>query len=171
MKAMKPLPPLKVWKTIKLGTGIKSGKHFCSSLEQKKFRSGKWARDMLQQKAFTIAAEETAMDLVVLSVAELGFKAGAHYQQICTRALELGLELCPAEVGPQLRLQYPDQPHNETLTIAMEVIRGSDGEPYIFRVWHGKGGRWLSSYFGDPGIFWSGRSRFVFRSRKHSLAA
>ena len=64
---------------------------------------------------------------MALSVKELGFNDGAYYKDICTKALELGLELCPAEVGPALRLVYKDQSRGEWLRIAMEAITGSDG--------------------------------------------
>lgn len=161
---------LKVWKTIKIGTGIKNGKAFCSELEKQDFRIGDWARDMLGQKAFTVATQEEDVDLVNLSVADLGFEKGARYDAICARALELGLELCPAEVGPQVRLQYPDQPRDEWFLVAMEAIRDSGGYLLVFYVEHAEGGRWLSGYFGEPVYFWSADYRFVFRLRKQPLA-
>jgi hypothetical protein len=163
-------PELKVWKTIKIGTGIKNGKAFCSELEKKDFRIGDWARDMLGQKAFTVATQEEDVDLVNLSVADLGFEEGARYDAICARALELGLELCPAEVGPQVRLQYPDQPLGEWFLVAMEAIRDSDGDLDVFSVGHGEDGRWLDSYCGEPDFFWDAGLRFVFRLRKQPLA-
>jgi hypothetical protein len=159
-------PTFTVWKTIKIGTGIPNGKGFCSELEQRDFRIGDWTRDMLNQKAFTVAPEEAEVDLVVMSVADLGFKDSTRYDQICARAIERGLELCPAEVGPQLRLQYLDQPRGEWLIVAMEAIRVSDGGLRAFSVEHDEDGRWLGSFYGDPGYCWFPVYRFVFRSRK-----
>jgi hypothetical protein len=68
------------------------------------------------------------VDLVVLSVSELGFgRKGASIKAIYARAESLGFALCPPEVGPQLRLQY-DQPPGEILHIAMQPIAKYDGD-------------------------------------------
>lgn len=164
-------PTLPVWRTIKIGTGIEDGVSFCCELERKDFRIGDWARDMLGQKAFTVATAEEDVDLVRLSVADLGYKEGARYDAICARAIEMGLELCPAEVGPQLRLQYPDQPPDEWFLIAMEAIRDSDGDLRVFRVEHLGAGLWLYSNCGDPALCWFPGRRFVFRARQQPLVA
>src|SRR5262245_12257575 len=47
------------------------------------------------------------------------------------RARRVGLELCPAEVGPQLRLEYRNQPLGEALDIAMEPVALYSGDPTI----------------------------------------
>ena len=104
-----------VWKTIKLGTGLKTADDFRQALKASGFEIGNWANDILGKPAFTAAAKETEVELVRVSVAERGFKNGATRKDIYQRAQELGLELCPNEVGPQLRLQYKDQPYNEWL--------------------------------------------------------
>ncbi len=108
------------------------------------------------------AAKEIEIDLVVATVAELGFENGAKRSEIYTRAKELGLELCPPEVGPQLRLQYRDQPMNERLLIGMELIADSDGNFRMFNVEHDDGGRWLDGRHGHPDHFWRGDDRWVF---------
>lgn len=160
-------PSLKVWKTIKIGTAIKNGA-FCSELEKKDFRIGDWARDMLGQKVFNVdvATQEEDVDLVRLSVANLGFKEGARYDAICARATEMGLELCPAEVGPQLRLQYKDQPRGEWILVAMEPITDSNGRLRIFHVEHDGSGLWLHGRYGRPDGFWDPDSLWVFLRRK-----
>jgi len=77
-------------------------------------------------------------------------------------ALELGLELCPAEVGPVLRLAYKDQPLSGWLIIAMNVITVSVGGLSVFRVEHDDRGLWLSAGYGHPESFWGSDKHFVF---------
>jgi hypothetical protein len=101
-----------------------------------------------------------------MSVAGLGFEEETRYDAICERAKERGFELCPPEVGPQLRLQYKDQPSGEWLAIAMEAISISDGDLNVFHVEHDGDGLWLCSFYGGPGDLWYPDYRFVFRARK-----
>lgn len=164
---MKPAKPeLKVWRTIKLGTGLRTADDFRSALSRADMKLGGYANDMLGKPAFTASETEQEVDLVVASVAELGFKKGAKYSDICVRAKELGLELCPNEVGPQLRLQYTDQPMNEWLWVAMEPIVGSGGGRGVWHVERCDGGLWLYSVYFNPGDVWRHDGRFVFVRRK-----
>ncbi len=156
----------KVFKTIKLGTGFKATDDFRKSFKDNGFRIGDWANDILDKPAFTVAIEEIELDLIVVNVAELGFKNGATRKRIYARAKELGLDLCPAEVGPQLRLQYKDQSNGEWLVVAMEPITDSDGSLELFRVERLGSALWLRSYYGRPDDVWPADYRFVFSRRK-----
>ena len=158
-----PLQPgtrFEAWRTIKLGTGPKTGDDFRSVLRDGNLRLNNWASDILGKPAFTVATKETEVDLVKVSVAELGFEQGARRDQIFERAKELGLELCPAEVGPQLRSQYKDQPNGEWLLIGMKPIVGSDGRPRVFFVGRGV----LFSLYGKPAHVWHTDDQWVFVS-------
>jgi hypothetical protein len=73
--------------------------------------------------------------------------------------------LCPAEVGPRLRLQYENQPESEYLNIAMETIPDRGGALGLFGVGRGAESI-LDSDRGTPGGEWAGFNRFVFLSRK-----
>jgi len=156
----------KAWKTIKLGTGLQTADDFRKAVKLAGMKIGNWANDVLGKPAFTVAESEVEVELVVVSVAELGFKDGATRKDIYVRAEELGLYLCPPEVGPQLRLQYTDQPNGEWLIIAMEPITGSDGDLNLFVVGHGDDSRFLHARSGSPDDVWHGDGRFVFLCRK-----
>lgn len=160
------IPQWPVWKVLKLGTGLRTANDFRAALKRGGNRISDWANDILGKPAFTAASQEIEVDLVLVSAAELGYKDGATYRDICQRAKEFGLDRCPAEVGPQLRQQYTDQPLNERLVIAMEPITGSSGGLFVFVVVRYDVGLWLYSGDGHPDCFWDGSSRFVFIRRK-----
>ena len=122
---------------------------------------------MLKSKNFSTSKRLESLDLVELRVGDLGFLGGATTQDIYYRARKLGLQLCPAEVGPHYRLTHLDQTLNAWKYIAMEPITGSDGGPGVFRVGRSADGLWLGDYWAYPGIRWDAGGRFVFfRSRK-----
>ncbi|MBU1033012.1 MAG: hypothetical protein ABII13_00355 [Patescibacteria group bacterium] len=147
---------------VDIGMWAHSKAGLIRALKESDFRVSDWAKDMLGHDAFTVALEEYELELVLTTVADLGFKEGATFRKICDRAKARGLELCPAEVGAQLRRQYQDQPQGEGLLIAMERITDSDGCPDVFIVEHDGDGLWLRSIDGDPGDHWNPDDRWVF---------
>lgn len=155
-----PISEMKPWRTIKLGTGLKTGEDFYNALADEDLRADEGG--ILRRPEFSIATQCLEVDLVRVSVRDLGFERKTLYRAICVRAKKLGLELCPAEVGPQLRLQYLDQPKNEWLLVAMEAVRGADGHQYIFSVAYVDGLRQLSTYLGGLNEVWRPSHQFVF---------
>ena len=153
--------------SIELGTGIESGPAFEQAIRDKDMEVGGYTKHLLESPDFKVVGEHTNADLVEMSVAALGFDRSTRYDAICARALELGLELCPAEVGPQLRLQYTDQPMNSYLRIAMKAISDRGGDPRVFRVDRVDDDLWLYTDYGKPFYVWGTDFRFVFlRPRK-----
>lgn len=160
-------PDFKTFRTLKLGTGIKDADGFRKALKKADCNIGDWGNNILGKPAFKVAEAETEVELVVVSNAELGFENGATVKETYARAKELGLELCPNEVGPQLRLQYKDQPKGGWLLIAMEPITDSGGDLYVFYVErYGDGKQWLRGSFGHPDYRWHASSCWVFLRRK-----
>ena len=155
------------WKTIKLGTGIKDANGFRQAIKNAEMRISDWANDIIGKPEFVVIAGEMEVDLVKVTVGELGFKDGARRDQIYDRVKELGLEICPPEVGPQLRLQYKDQPLDEWILIGMEPIRSSGGVLGVFGVEHNDVGFWLGGDYGGPDDVWRTDCQWVFvRPRK-----
>lgn len=127
-------PKKEIWKTIKLGTGLNIGDDFGHELKRGGFDISEEAYYMLNDPFFKVAIKETELDLVKFTVAELGFKNGAATEDINKCAEVLGLGLCPPEVGPQLRLQYKDQPKDEQIVIGMRPLIDSRGRRWHFLI-------------------------------------
>lgn len=151
-----------IWKTINLGTGLKTTGDFCKAMKNGGINISDWVSDILGKPAFTTTAEAAEVDLVKVTVAELGFKEGARRDQIYGRAKELGFEICLPEVGPQLRLQYLDQPKGEWIFVGMEPILDSDGGPSVFCVGRNDSGLGLRGHWGSSGYVWDPAYQWVF---------
>jgi hypothetical protein len=92
---------------------------------------------------------------------------GHTTKQIWDKAEDLGLELCPPETGPLLRLAIgKDQPYNTYWNIAHEQIAGSGGGPCVFRLGHDGVGVRLGRVWAWPDDVWHPGNMFVFRLRK-----
>lgn len=144
-----------------LGT-IPDARAFQAALATEGVRVHSYAESMLTSPNFRILEEREDAVLAEVSVASLGFDRPTRYDAICARAKEFGLELSPAEAGPQLRLQYKEQPEGEWLIMGMEAIHGRDGTPFVFAVLRDDGGLWIYVNGGGPDCVWSPDDCFVF---------
>jgi len=151
-----------LWKTITLGVR-RDARALLKDLEENGFTACDDAVDIMAKPAFAVARRKTKIGLVIVSVGDLGFTEATPLRDIYRQARKIGLKLCPAEAGPQFRLQYGDQPCNEWLRVAMKAITGADGRPHVFRVAHDGDGRWLDAPWANPNCTWSPRSSFLFR--------
>ncbi|MDP6651604.1 MAG: hypothetical protein QGF90_05780 [Gammaproteobacteria bacterium] len=139
-------------------------------LAQQQVYVSRWANDLLHHEKFTVAEEAEQLDLVRLTVRDLGFPDGATTEEIYQKADELGLELCPAEAGPQLRLQEDTEQRLGTyLNIAMEQIPGSNGRPDVFCLYRRADRPELDAHDARPDGWWGSGHPFVFRIRKEPL--
>ena len=107
------------------------------------------------------------LNLVCLTVNALFGDNQKHTtEQIWKKATELGLELCPIETGPLLRLAIgKDQPREKDWSVAHEPI-GSGDLSNVFTLYCGVGGVVLSDNWADTNIRWGPDDVLVFRLRK-----
>ena len=124
------LAHFQIWRTITLGTysGVDG---YRRALASAGIKIGNAADEILGRPAFPYGTMKTDVKLVLLSAADLGVKSESSLADVYKRARQAGLELCPAEVGPQLRLDYRNQPPGEALHIAMQPVTTYNGEPTI----------------------------------------
>ncbi|MEK7498461.1 MAG: hypothetical protein AAB611_01215, partial [Patescibacteria group bacterium] len=148
---------------------MKTPQEWEEELKKKNINISDRAREMLYHKDFITLKEPETIDLVRLTVADLGFLRATTTQQIFDRAQELGLELCPPEVGLAQRLKDTNQPIYGWYSPAMKQISASDGDPSVFELEHYVGGLWLNIDWAGPDNEWNPVNTFVFRLSKSSF--
>jgi hypothetical protein len=160
-----------VWKTITLGSFANS-LALRNALDARGCNVGGLAAEVLARPDFVVKSAKTEMELVAVSAAELGFKTDTvTLAAVYARARQLGLGLAAAEVGPQLRLQYFDQPVGEFLIVGMEPIMTWSGEAVILNVANGGAGLVLIGQDGRAEAEISATSRILFVSSKKAAPA
>src|SRR3989344_702519 len=158
---------LSVFKTIKVGTGPKDTDGFRSALKDAGCKISNWSNDILGKPGFRVAAQPADIDLVVLTTTQLTGKSDdGTTAEVFAGAVRLELEECAPDDGPQLRLQYLDQPLGECLRMGMEPITDSNGDFRVFSVGHNDVGLWLYANYANPNLHWHGGLLWVFRRRK-----
>jgi hypothetical protein len=155
------------WRRIVVGTFADSLK-LRNELDRLGCSVGGRAAEIFARPAFLIATRRTNIELALVSPARLGFTSDTvTLADVYTRARTLGFELAAAEVGPQLRIQYFDQPIGEFLIIGMDPIKTWSGEPVILNVANGGAGLILIGQDGRAEAEIPSTSKIIFaRSRK-----
>lgn len=172
--------PLPSFISIKIGTGLATGEEFAKAIEAKGCVLGlDWPEYMMGaagptihgrkiRNQFEISKVPVTLDLVKISPKDLGLDPETRptVGQVYSAAKKLGLELCPMEAGPQLRMQYIEQPYGEWLHIAMEPItfeyeNGLDRRIMLFAV-HNNGTLYLIDEDGKPGRWVDRNEQWVF---------
>ncbi len=124
---------------------------------------------------FIVSEAALIVETVEITVANLGFAEGATIAEIYGKAVQVGLAVCPLELGPHLRLQYLDQPEGHighaptqhrappgSLTIASDELTEDDEIPKGFYLRRIDGGLWLRGYHSGAEHVWSPEDHFVF---------
>lgn len=117
---------------------------------------------------FTTLVVPAEVQVAEVSVASLGFPAGATFETLVERAAAAGLRLCPLELGPHLRLALLDQPEGATgrpptrgcaphgsITVASPPFDSNEEVPKGFYLRRIEGTLWLRGYRSWSGHLWS----------------
>jgi len=150
--------------TVKLGTGFKSGDDILEALVDGNYSTSASSRDALSTSGFKTCKIAHEVQIVNVSVAELGFIDGATVKDIYAKALEFGLLLCPPEVAPQILFQKL-QRRDQWARIAMEPVLTMTGIPIVFSVGDDWNQLWLGTYNAYPSTIWLGKARCIFLQR------
>ncbi|WP_066050744.1 helicase [Robertmurraya korlensis] len=145
-------------------------------LQQSSILINEYGERLLADERFTTSETKYRLQTIELTVGNLGFPDGATTTQFFKRANELGLELCPIELGPYLRLEYLDQPEGDSrnhmqkkhqapsgsITIASEILAEEEDFPKGFYLRRINGVLWLRGYVADDLHVWNSDDHFIF---------
>lgn len=160
-----------ICKTIKIG-GMSKG-NLLNLLGKSEMSVNDWARKVIEGPSFTTQPELEEIALVRCTVRGLGFSVKPTTDELWERIEEVGA-LCPAEVGPWVRLAFSDQPVDDYFWVATKPVTDSQGRLGAFCVGRNSGvgqnsvdgTRWLGGGPIGPGGHWGLDHSFVFRHRK-----
>ncbi|WP_042148328.1 hypothetical protein [Paucisalibacillus sp. EB02] len=162
-----------ITRTIEVG-GLTKFELF-QKMEQNSIMLNEYGETLLSDERFTTSETTYTLKTVELTIRDLGYPDGSTLPRIFKRSSELGLELCPLELGPHLRLKYLDQPDGNTrnlsqqnqapfgsITIASEIVSEDDDFPKGFYLRNINGVLWLRGYIADDQHVWSPDDHFIF---------
>ncbi len=162
-----------VWRNMHVGGMSKS--ELTRRLNELRIAMNAYAEQLFADERFTTSDVRRTLLTAELSVAELGLPDGARLPQIFEKASELGLNLCPLELAPHLRMQYTEQADGGSLsvpgqnqapegsiTIASEPLTDDHEFPKGFYLRSIEGTLWLRGYRCDFEHVWQAEDRFVF---------
>ena len=160
--------------SVRVGGIAKSA--LLQALREHEVQLNEAAEALFEDPRFAPAAASQVIDIVSLSVADLGFPEGATYGQLTARALESGWVECPLELGPHLRLQFVDQAEGAdgsavthgrappgSITVASPPLDETDETPKGFYLRRVDGVLCLRGYRSWPGHVWGPDDVLVFR--------
>lgn len=163
---------VRVWKTIEFDTGIKTPESFHLFVERhnelegckkgvnaRSLKVSDNAKDTLRQVTFSTCRRK--INLIKVSLKQLGFNKETSRKQIYDRAKELDLIECHDETGAQLRLQYLDQPKDERILVGMGAI-GFSGFQNLFLLDANKSTIYLRAVFGGENGYWDNEFEWLF---------
>lgn len=152
-----------LWRTIKLYNGLHTAYDLQSALKAGGHLISERADGFISRLRSDPTKEETRIDLVIVSMIDLGFERRAPFKDVCKRALELGLVLCPIEAGPQICLQCADQLVNkEWLVIVTNPDKDFGGASITFHVIHNPGRLCLDAEYTHMDYCWDINKYLVF---------
>lgn len=162
-----------ITRTVEIGGLTKS--QLIMKLKENSILMNEYGKMLFANDQFTTSDTKYFLQTVELTVGDLGFFEGATTSQIYKRANELGLELCPLELGAYLRLKYLDQPEgysgdpikrheapSGSITIASEPLTENDDFPKGFYLRQINGELWLRGYRADQLHVWNPGDHFIF---------
>jgi hypothetical protein len=118
------------------------------------------AREITRLTGFKLQKKRKLLELVKVSVFQLGFTEPPTYNEICLRAMDLGYSLCPSETAPLMYMAYPAR--RSRILFATLELSDSTGGIGLFEVGNQDIDPYLSVTSAHPNCRFPLDTEFVF---------
>lgn len=145
-----------------------SKEELLQDLEDNKIGINAYGLQIINHKDFIITPAREKLQIVEISLSDLGFSKGATTQEVYRQAQRLRFKLCPPELAVHMRLQYIDfsQPIDPIAgnwqNIAMKELSDDLDFPRGFYLRKREDGFWIRGYRSSQEHLWSPSDRFIF---------
>lgn len=160
-------------RTVSVGGFTKT--ELLHELQRNSILMNPYAERLFASDFLTMTQTQYRVKTVELAVGNLGFSQAVTIPEIYERAGEVGLGLCPLELGPYLRLHYLEQPEGYlgkpsrenqapygSITVASEKFTDDEDFPKGFYLRRINGVLWLRGYRSNIDQLWESDVHFVF---------
>ncbi len=121
-----------------------------------------YAEQLLSDPNFPTSTQSVECRTVQVRARDLGFPDGAFFSDITRAATTVGLEVCPLELAPHFRLQFPEEISEQRVTVTSNRLYESDEFPRGFYLQHRDGQSWLRAYRASDDHLWDPDEWLVF---------
>lgn len=154
-------------KTIKLTALGLTGKEWIERLEKNEYKISLYAKDIMNSPEWERERMKQGEEVIVQLVTHKDYgKSLATTQDIKDYALANGMSLPKGELALLIREAVSDKQMEDMriwyIASLHDPIRDSGGGPFVLRAGRDGGGRWVSTYWGDPSVRWGGEGAFAF---------
>lgn len=153
-----PTPELKVFKSIKLGMDIPM--EYVQKLAVPYNMESPSFRILSSMK---VSGEEVMLDLVRMTLEQLGFSSGGMRKKVFERILEWGGELVPTEAAAALALRHQEPEDGQQSYFVMEPVIDEHEGPIVLTLSKDGNTPWLGFRQAAPEDVWDDpKDRVIF---------
>jgi hypothetical protein len=151
---------LETFKEISIGGITKD--QLIKQLIEAGIQFNEYAKILFEHQRFSPINEPEKVQLVKLTLSDLGMDNPCSFQEVVNRASTLGLRICPLYCAAFLRLQYLDQPEGPYLTVVSAKPEGDENYPNGFYIRNFNKILWLRGYRATDFCEWPMDNEFLF---------
>ena len=153
----------KNWKQINK-IDFLNAKECLRALKEKNYKTSLWVENIFESSDFNYDKIDYPINLIRISLKELGFDIHAELKNVYKKIEEKGLDLVPPQIALYSRMIYDEQPTGEWLRFAtpLDSMIDIDGIPHLPKIGKALGFYFIETYWAYENAIFHPHNEFVF---------